>query len=234
MLTFCCNQQYRQSECDKIPKVPIPRARISYVRILWIFPIENATYHALRQFYFHGDFQDQSLQFCSSVVRKNTGNYLPKMTFKWERMRTAISDLPGTRLGFCLNNSIFVSKNCSKLFGNVKKHFQVCLLLLFLLRVPIIGETTQRQTSLRSKGDARQITYPTTTLTIASNLMKENLWRTKNGCPFITNNELRKKSTEKYVGVGQKGQKQQITTITDKLDRDTSPNHYSIPKMLQI
>ena len=174
MLTFCCNWQYRQSECDKIPKVPIPCVRILYVCILWIFPIKNVTYPVLRQFHFHGDFQGQSLQFCSLLVRKNFGNYLPEMTSNWERMRTANSDLPGTRLGFCLNNSIFVSKNCSKLFGNVKKHFQVCLLLL--LRVPITAETTQRQTSLRSTGDARQITYPTTTLTITSNLTKENLW----------------------------------------------------------
>ena len=128
-----------------------------------------------------------------------------------------------------MNNSIFVSKNFSKLFGNLKKHFQVCLLvlvlvlvlvllvlvvvvvavvvvvvvvvvvlllllLLLLLRVPIMGKTTQRQTSLRSKGEARQIKYPTTTLTITSNLMKENLWRKKNGCSVITKKELRNKS----------------------------------------
>ena len=71
------------------------------------FRIKNVTYHALRQFHFHGDFQGQSLQFCSLIVRKNTDNYLPEMTSKWERMRTTESDLPGEKLGFCLNSLIF-------------------------------------------------------------------------------------------------------------------------------
>ena len=52
---------------------------------------------------------------------KNTGNYVPEMTSKWERMRTAVSDLPSARLGFCLKKSIFVSKNCSELFRNIQK-----------------------------------------------------------------------------------------------------------------
>ena len=58
------------------------------------------------------------------------------------------------------------------MLGNVQKHFQACL----LPGVRIIAEKTQRQTSMRSKEDARQVTYPTTVLTIASNLTKENLW----------------------------------------------------------
>ena len=119
MITFGWNWQYRQRECDKIPKVPIPRVRILYVCILWIFPIKNVAYPALRQFHFHGDFQGQSLHFCSLVVRKNTDNYLAEKTSKWERMRTTVSDLPGARLGFCLNNLSFVSNICTKLFGNI-------------------------------------------------------------------------------------------------------------------
>ena len=36
-------------------------------------------------------------------------------------MRTAVSDLPNSRLDFCLKKSIFVSKNCSGLFRNIQK-----------------------------------------------------------------------------------------------------------------
>ena len=58
---------------------------------------------------------------------------------------------------------------------------------------------------------AQQITYVTIMLMMASRLTNENLWWTKNGCPFITKKELRKKSAYMYFGVDLKGQKQWIT-----------------------
>ena len=59
---------------------------------------------------------------------------------------TAVSDLRTARLGFCLKNVIFVSKNGSELFGSMQKLFHVCL----LTRVRIIAEMTLGQT-VRSK-----------------------------------------------------------------------------------
>ena len=185
----------------------------------FFFPIKNVTYHALRQFHLHGDFQGQSLQFELFGLEKKHWDYLPV-----ETNENCNKYLLSARLVFCLNSSIFffetrsltrfikytsfrlpncnlrqarvelstvgtskttvryskacifnkfsqrtclkimsqpgcaisissifVSKNCSKLFGKMQKHFQACL----LLRVRIIAETTQRQTSLRSKGDAQ-------------------------------------------------------------------------------
>ena len=106
------------------------------------------------------------LQF--SWLKKNTGNYLSEMTSNWKRLKTAVSDINSAKLGFRQKKLIFVSKNCTELFVNAQKHFQARLLSL----VRIIAEKTQRQTSLRSKVDARQITYPTIMLTIVSNLMK--------------------------------------------------------------
>ena len=56
------------------------------------------------------------VKLCNFLVwpgEKKTGNFLSKITPKWERLRTAGSDLYSAKLGFCLKNSIFVSTNWS-------------------------------------------------------------------------------------------------------------------------
>ena len=89
-----------------------------------------------------GDFWGQRLVFSWQARTKSTGTCLPEMTSNWESLRTTVNNLHGAKLGFCLKNLIFVSKNRSELFGKMQQYFQVCL----LPQIRIIAEKSRGHT----------------------------------------------------------------------------------------